>query len=346
MTMPATRRGLLFATATLGLILSAPAVRAQSVADFYRGKTITMLIGTSAGNDYDFRARLISRYLGKYIPGEPAIVPRNMPGGGGIQAANWVAKIAPHDGTVLHMIMQNMMSTQALQTAGVEFDTRAFQWIGNTTSAPNVINSWYTSGVTSIDQVKTRGLVVGAPMGTAGFLYPTLLNHLAHTKFQIVTGYPGGNEVNLAMERGEVEGRGSNSWASWKSTKPEWLRDKKINILVQVGLKRHPDLPNVPLLMELANNEQDRKLLAFLSADTEVSRSVVTTPGTPADRVEALRRAFDAMVKDPDFLAEAAKAQMDISPSTGEEAQKIADSIVNTPPDVVVRAKELIDPPK
>jgi tripartite-type tricarboxylate transporter receptor subunit TctC len=343
--MPATRRGLLFATATLGFVLGAGMANAQSVADFYRGKTITMLIGTSPGNDYDFRARLISRYLGKYIPGEPTIVPRNMPGGGGVQAANWVAKLAPRDGTVLHMIMQNMMAAQALQTPGVEFDTRTFQWIGNTTSTPNVINTWYTTGVTKIEQVKTREVVVGAPMGTAGFLYPTLLNHVAGTKFKIVTGYPGGNEVNLAMERGEVEGRGSNAWASWKSTKPEWVRDKKLNILVQVGLKRASDLPDVPLLMELASNDADRKLLEFFSADTALSRSFVTTPGTPADRVQALRHAFDQMMKDPDFLAEAAKAQMDMSPASGEESQKIADAIVNTPKDVLTRAKELVEAP-
>ena len=319
--------------------------RADEVADFYRGKSISLVIGTSAGNDYDYRGRLIARYMGKYIPGEPAIVPRNMPGGGGIQAANWVANLAPRDGTVLHMIMQNMMSSQAIAAPGVEFDTRKFAWIGNTTSAPNVINSWYTSGVTSIEQVKTRELVVGAPMGTAGALYPALLNAVADTRFRIVTGYPGGNEVNLAMERGEVDGRGSNSWASWKSTKPEWLKDRKINILVQVGLKRHRDLPDVPLLLELAKNEADRKLLEFFSADTDLSRSLVTTPGVPPERVEALRRAFDAMMKDPEFLAEAAKAGMDISPATGEESQKIADAIVNTPADVVARAKQLIEAP-
>jgi tripartite-type tricarboxylate transporter receptor subunit TctC len=325
--------------------LSGGLARGETVAEFYRGKSISLIIGTSAGNDYDYRGRLVARYMGKYIPGEPTIVPRNMPGGGGIQAANWVANLAPRDGTVLHMIMQNMMSSQAIAAPGVEFDTRKFAWIGNTTSAPNVINSWYTSGVTSIEQVKTRELVLGAPMGTAGALYPALLNAVAGTKFRIVTGYPGGNEVNLAMERGEVDGRGSNSWASWKSTKPEWLKDKKINILVQVGLKRHPDLPNVPLLLELASNEADRKLLEFFSADTDLSRSLVTTPGVPAERVEALRRAFDATMKDRDFLAEAAKAAMDISPATGEDSQRVADAIVNTPADVVARAKLLTDVP-
>ena len=328
-----------------GLLAMAGVAKAETVADFYRGKSLNLVIGTSAGNDYDYRGRLIARYLGKYIPGEPTIVPRNMPGGGGIQAANWVANLAPRDGTVLHMIMQNMMAAQAISAAGVEFDARKFAWIGNTTSAPNVINSWYTSGVTSIEDVRKRELVVGAPMGTAGALYPALLNALAGTKFRIVTGYPGGNEVNLAMERGEVDGRGSNSWASWKSTKPEWLRDKKINVLVQVGLKRHPDLPNVPLLLELAQNEPDRKLLEFLSADTDLSRSLVTTPGVPPERVQALRRAFDAMIKDPDFLMEASKAGMDISPATGEESQKIADSIVNATPDVAARAKVLIEAP-
>jgi tripartite-type tricarboxylate transporter receptor subunit TctC len=320
------------------------AAQAQSVAEFYRGKTISLIIGTSAGNDYDYRGRLLARYMGKYIPGEPTIVPRNMPGGGGIQAANWVANIAPRDGTVVHMIMQNMMAAQAVQMPGVEFDTRKLIWLGNTTSAPNVINSWHTSGITSIEQVKTKELVVGAPMGTAGALYPALLNAVAGMKFKVVTGYPGGNEVNLAMERGEVNGRGSNSWASWKSTKPDWLRDKKINILVQVGLKRHADLPDVPLLLELATNDADRRLLEFFSADTELSRSLVTTPGVPADRVEALRRAFDAVVKDPDFLAEAAKSSMDISPATGEASQKIAEAIVTAPPDVIARAKQLMTP--
>ena len=330
----------LFIAALLG---AATAGRAQGVAEFYRGKTINLIIGTSAGNDYDFRGRLIARYLGKHLPGQPVIVPRNMPGGGGVQAANWIANIAPRDGTVVHMIMANMMASQAMGLPGVEFDTRKFQWIGNTSSTPNVVAAWHTSGVKTIDDVRKRELVGGAPMGTAGALYPALMNALAGTKFKLVTGYPGGNEVSLAMERGEVDGRGSNSWAAWKSTKPEWVRDHKLNILVQIGLKRAADLPDVPLMLELATNDADRKLLAFISAETEVARSLVTTPGTPPDRVEALRRAFDAMIKDPDFLAEAAKSEMDISPATGEECQKIADAIVNTPPEIAARARAMLD---
>jgi tripartite-type tricarboxylate transporter receptor subunit TctC len=326
----------------LSLGLSCSPSSADPVADFYHGKTIRLIIATSPGNDYDFRGRLLARYMGRFIPGEPAIVPENMPGAGGITATNYLASIAPRDGTVLQMIMSNMMSAQAMKAQGVQFDTRKFSWIGNTTSTPNVTNSWYTTGVTSIEQVKTRELVVGAPMGTAGVTYAEAMNELVGTKFKIVTGYPGGNEVNLAMERGEVDGRASNAWASWKSTHSDWLADKKLNILVQVGLTRAADLPDVPLLLELAKNDEDRLVLTFLSADTAIARSLVTTPGVPADRLAALRLAFDETVVDPQFLAEAGKAQMDISPTSGVEAQKIADSIVDTPPRTTERAAAIL----
>jgi tripartite-type tricarboxylate transporter receptor subunit TctC len=326
----------------VALGLSLLPAQADPVADFYRGKTINLIVGTSAGNDYDYRGRLVARYIGRHIPGEPTVIPQNMPGAGGIKAANYIASIAPKDGTTVHMIMTNMMVTQAMGLHGVEFDTRKFRWIGNTTSTPNVINSWHTSGITKIEQVKTKELIVGAPKGTAGVIYPTLLNKLAGMKFKIVTGYKGGNEVNIAMERGEVLGRGSNSWASWKSTRPQWLAEKKIIILAQVGLKRDPELAGVPTLIELVSNDRDRKLMTFVSAETAISRALITTPGVPAERVTALRRAFDATMKDPQFLAEAEKAKMEIEPMTGEDAQVIADSIVNTPPEIVAYAREVL----
>jgi tripartite-type tricarboxylate transporter receptor subunit TctC len=336
------RRSCAGIVALLGLGVGAVSARADQVADFYHGKSLSLIIGTSSGNDYDFRARLLARHLGKHIPGEPTIVAQNMPGVGGVKAANYLASIAPRDGTTLHMIMSNMMSSEAIGAQGVQFDTRKFFWIGNTTSTPNVTVSWYKSGVTSIDQVKTRELIVGAPGGTVGVIYATAMNRLLGTKFKIVTGYPGGNEVNLAMERGEIDGRASNSWASWKSTRPEWVKDKKIDVLVQIGLKRAPDLADVPLLLELANNEMDRQVLTFLSADTAIARALVTAPDTPPERVAALRRAFDDTMRDPEFLAEADKALLDIVPMRGEDAQKVADSIVNTPPEVVARAKMLL----
>jgi tripartite-type tricarboxylate transporter receptor subunit TctC len=326
------------------LLAAALPAAADPVADFYRGKTLTMLIATSPGGDYDLRARLLARHLSRHIPGAPTMVARNMPGAVGLQAANWLATQAPRDGTVMHAIMQNMSAHQALGGGKVEFDTRKFFWIGNTTDSPNVVNSWHTTGIRTIQDVMERELVVGAPgTATSSVYYPKAMNALVGTRFKIVSGYPGGNDVNLAMERGEVGGRGSNSWASWKATKPHWLAEKKIFILVQIGLKRHPELADVPLMTDLANNEEDRKVLEFLSADTGITRAFVTTPDTPRERVEALRRAFDATMKDPLFLAEAEKAGMDISPSTGEDSQKVADSIANTEPAVLARAKAILD---
>ncbi len=325
----------------VGATYSTTPAHAQSPAEFYKGKTFTLLIGTSSGNDYDFRARLLARHMGRHIPGEPQIIPRNMPGGGGIVATNYVANIAPKDGSTLYMIMSNMMSSQAMGIQGVQFDTRKFRWIGNTTSSPNVVNSWVSTGITKIEQTKTQELVLGAPVGTAGVLYATALQKVYDARIKLVTGYPGGGEVNIAMERGEVQGRGSNSWSSWKSTKPDWLKDKKINILVQVGLKRDPELPDVPLLLELASNDLDRNVMAFISAETAIARAIVVPPDVPADRVEALRRAFDRAIKDPELLADAANSKIDVEPMKGEDAQKIADGIVDASPAVLARAREL-----
>jgi tripartite-type tricarboxylate transporter receptor subunit TctC len=226
----------------------------------------------------------------------------------------------------------------------VRYDVRQFHWIGNTTDTPNVINAWHTTGIHTIEDVMQRELVVGATGTASGsFLYPYALNQLVGTKFKIVTGYPGGNDINLAMERGEVGGRGSNSWASWKSTRPQWLAEKKVIVLVQVGVKRSLELPDIPTLQDLAKNEADRQVLTFISADTAISRPLVTSPGVPQERVEALRRAFDAVMKDPEFLSEAEKSKTDISAMTGEEAQKIAEATINAPAEVRSRASRLIE---
>jgi tripartite-type tricarboxylate transporter receptor subunit TctC len=326
------------------LALSGPA-SADPVADFYRGKPLSMVIGVSVGGDYDRRARLIARHMGRHIPGNPTIVPNNMTGGGGLVAANWLANVAPRDGTAMLMIAQNLPLVQAIGTAGVKFDVRKFFWLGNTTDTPNVINSWHTTGINTVQDVMQRELVVGATgVGSGSYYYPAALNALAGTRFKIVSGYPGGNEANLAMERGEIGGRGSNSWASWKSTRPQWLAEKKIIMLVQIGLKRNPELKDVPLMQELAKNEVDAKVLTFLSVDTAIARAVVTTPDVPAVRVAALRQAFAATMKDPEFIAEATKMKMDLSIATGEEAQAHAASVVDTPADIVQRAKAILQP--
>ena len=333
--------GLLLASGTFATTSAA----ADPLADFYRGKQMQMIVATSPGGDYDTRARLLARHIGRHIPGEPTVIARNMPGGVGVAAANYMMGVAPKDGTALHAIMQGMAALQA--TGGqsqVEFDVTKFSWIGNTTDSPNIINSWHTTGITRIEQVFTQELVVGAPgTATSSVYYPLALNVLVGTKFKIISGYPGGNDVNVAMERGEVGGRGSNSLAAWKATRPHWLKEGKVHFLVQIGLKRHPELPDVPLFFELAKNEDDRQVLRFLSADIPLSRAIVTTPGVPADRVAALRRAFDLTMKDAAFLAEADKGQIDISPSSGVDAEKIVAEIVNAPAAVRARAKAILD---
>ena len=323
--------------------LASSTAAADPIEDFYRGKSISMIIATAPGGDYDLRARLVARHMGRHIPGNPTIVPRNMPGGVGIQAMNYMANVAPKDGTTIHAIMQNMSTHQALGGAGVEFDTRKFFWIGNTTDTPNVINSWHTTGIRTIQDVMIRELVVGAPgQATNSVYYPKALNELVGTKFKIVSGYPGGNQVNLAMERGEVGGRGSNLWASWKSTRPQWLAEKKIHMLVQIALKRHPDLPDVPLMQEIVKSDLHKKVMTFISADTGIARSIVTSPDVPADRIALLRQAFDAAMKDPALIKEAEQAGQDISPTSGVDAQEIANSIVNAPADVIAGAKPIL----
>ena len=320
-----------------------PALAQTQVADFYKGKTMEMIVPTSPGGDYDLRARLVSRHLGRLIPGNPTIIVKNMPGGLGVAASNYIYNIAPKDGTSLQIIFQNMPILQAVKQPGVQFDVREFGWLGNTTNTPNIINSWHTTGIARIEDVLEKELIVGAPgaMSTS-YIYPIALNQTIGTKFKVVTGYAGGNLVNLAMEKGEVGGRGSNSWASWKSGHPQWLTDRKIHLLVQVGLTRATDLPNVPLLLELAKNDADREFLTFLSADMGISRAFTTTPGVPRDRLAALQKAFMDTMRDKEVLAEADKTKHEIDPSDGDAALKIATMMINTRPEVLERYKALI----
>jgi tripartite-type tricarboxylate transporter receptor subunit TctC len=320
-----------------------PALAQTQVANFYKGKTMEMIVPTSPGGDYDLRARLVSRHLGRLIPGNPTIIVKNMPGGLGVAASNYMYNIAPKDGTSLQIIFQNMPILQAVKQPGVQFDVREFGWLGNTTNTPNIINSWHTTGILKIEDVLEKELIVGAPgaMSTS-YIYPIALNQTIGTKFKVVTGYAGGNLVNLAMEKGEVGGRGSNSWASWKSGHPQWLTDKKIHLLVQVGLTRATDLPDVPLLLELAKNDADREFLTFLSADMGISRAFTTTPGVPRDRLAALQKAFMDTMRDKEVLAEADKTKHEIDPSDGDAALKISTMMINTRPEVLERYKALI----
>ena len=339
-----TRRSVAIGSAAMLLSLAAggPALSQQKVEDFYRGKQIEMVIGYSPGGTYDLYARLVARFIGNYSPGKPVVVPRNMPGAGSRAATKWVYSLAPKDGTVLATADQALSVEQAMGDKQLDLDTTKLIYIGNPNADNNTTATWYTSGIKTIEDAKKKQVVMGATGGSTSSQYPKAMNALIDTKFKIVLGYPGGNDINLAMEKGEVDGRGSNSWGSWKATHADWLSGHKINILVQIGLAKASDLPDVPLLIDLAANDEDRAIFKLLSAPTTIGRPVFTSPGVPPERVQALRNAFDAMVKDPLFLAEAAKEHFDINPVSGAEMQKIVGEIVATPRSVADRAQQII----
>ena len=266
-----------------------------------------------------------------------------MPGAGSRTAANWVYNLAPRDGTVLATADQSLSLQQAAGDKRIKFDTTKFIYIGNPNVENNTTATWHTSGIKTLDDAKRREVTVGATGGSTSSQYPKAMNALLGTRFKIILGYPGGNDINLAMERGEVDGRGSNSWASWKATRPHWLAENKINILVQIGLKKTPDLPGVPLLMELGGNDEDRALLRMLSASTAIGRPIFTTPDAPAERVAALRKAFDEMVRDKAFLDDARQGHFEIDATSGEAMQKLVAEIVAMPKAQSERLKQIIE---
>ncbi len=323
-------------------VLAAPA-RAQDVADFYRGKHITLIVGYGPGGGYDLYARLLGRFIGAHIPGNPAIVPQNMPGAGSRGAANWLYKVAPQDGSVIACLSQETPTDQALGQPGVQFDARKFNWIGNLNSVNNILYVSSASDVTTLAEAKSKPLAIGASGASSpSVLYPQVSNNLLGTRFKIIAGYPGGGAIDIAVERHELDGRGSDSWDSMKALPPDWLRHHTINILFQVGERRESDLPDVPLWSELAANDDQRRILALLSGDIAIGRPILTAPNVPADRVKALRQAFAETIRDPQFIAAAKQANMDLNPTSGEELQQAVDRIVSAPANIVAMVKDAI----
>jgi tripartite-type tricarboxylate transporter receptor subunit TctC len=325
---------------SLWFALLTPA-RADPVEDFYKGKTISLYIGTTAGGGYDVYARIVARFLGAHIPGKPVIVPRNMPGAGSRTAAGYVANVVAPDGLSLEASEQALTLEQALGDGAMQFDMAKFNWIGSPNADNKTVTTWQTSGVKTIEEAKTRDVVMGATSDTTSTQYLRAMNALIGTRFKIIHGYPGGNEVNLAMEKGEVDGRGSASWALWKS-KPDLLRDHKLNVLVQIGFNKAPELPDVPLLMDLAGNPDDHAVLRLLSAPSAIGHPIVTSPGVPMERVKALREAFEATMKDPAFIEEAKRAKLDIDPVLGGALAKIAADILSSPQPIKDRLASII----
>jgi tripartite-type tricarboxylate transporter receptor subunit TctC len=337
----------LLGAATVGvLITGAGTASAESVAEFYHGKQIRFIVRTTPGGDYDQYTRLFARFMGKYIPGNPQIMVVNMPGGGGITAANYMAQVAPRDGTVLGIVSQGIATDQALgMSPQLKADLREFNWIANVVYSNQLLVVWKTSPTKTLEDAKKRVTTIGTTgAGSASVQFPSFYNNVLGTKFKIVFGYPGGQMIDLAMERGEVEGRGTNPYSGWMASKPTWIPTKQIIPLIQSGLEKEPALPDVPLLVDQPVKADDKPLLDFMGRASTVGRPFATTPGVPAERVAALRAAFQETLKDPEFIATAAQENMEIRPMTGERLQSVIVDLLSAPQDVRDRVKIALQP--
>jgi len=332
------------ASLALSPILAQSSAQAQSPAELYKGKTIDLYVGYSAGGGYDVYARSLARHMSRFVPGNPTIVPKNMPGAGSLLLANWLYNVAPRDGTAFGIIGRGTGFDPLLGSTKAQFDASKLNWLGSMNDEVSVCVAWHTSGITTLQQVMQTELTVGGSGPAADTdQFPKVLNATIGTKFKVVTGYPGGNDVDLAMERGEVMGRCGWSWSSVIATHKSWIDDRKINVLVQLSLCKHPDLPNVPLVMDLARNSEEKQIFKLIFARQPMGRPFLAPPGVPADRVAALRKAFMDTLKDKEFLAEAEKAKLEINPVAGEAVQSIVQEVYQTPKALASKAADMVN---
>jgi tripartite-type tricarboxylate transporter receptor subunit TctC len=307
-----------------------------SVADFYKNKNIDLYIGFSVGGVYDVNARLLSRFMGRYIPGNPTFVPRQMTGAGSLTLASWLYQAAPKDGSAIGTFARGIAFNPLIGQPAGAIEAIKFNWLGSTNDEVSICAARRESGVTKFDQVFERELVVGSTGGSGDDdQLPRLVNGVLGTKFRIVRGFPGGAEIKLAMLRGEVSGRCGWSWSSVKATEAEWLKEGTISILVQLSLRRHPDLPDVPLITDYAKTDEARQIFKVALARQAMAWPFAAPPGTPVGRVAALRQAFDETLRDRDYLAEAERLSLEITPVSGERIQSlIADVYRTTSPEI------------
>jgi tripartite-type tricarboxylate transporter receptor subunit TctC len=318
-------------------------VNAQSPADFYKGRNLDLYIGYSTGGAYDLYARVIGRHMGAHIPGNPTLVPKNLEGAGSLRLANYLYRVAPQDGSAFGTIGRGIAFDPLLIGQGDAFDAQKFSWIGSANNEVSVCVALQSSGVTRFDDVLTKPLTIGSTgVGDDTYQFPALMNAELGTKFMIVTGYPGGNDITLALERGEVQGRCGWSWSSIVATRKDWITSKKIVVLVQMSLSKHPDLPDVPLIMDLAKTPEQRQIFKLIFARQVMGRPFAAPPGVPADRLATLRTAFDETVKDKAFLDDAAKGKFEINPVGGAELDALVKEIYQTPPQVTKKAAAIL----
>jgi tripartite-type tricarboxylate transporter receptor subunit TctC len=332
------------AVTVMAMLLAALPVRAQNVEQFYRGRVVHLYIGFSVGGGYDVYGRLVARHIGRHIAGRPTVIPINMEGAGSVRAANWLYNVAPRDGSVIGIINRGVPFEPLVGNADLtRFDATKFTWIGSTTNETGACVAHRRTGITKFDEIYEKELIVGGTgPGADDHVYPKLIAGVTGVKMRLVTGYAGGNDVDFAMERGEVDGRCGWSWSSIKSTRSNWLNDGTIHVFLQLALKPHPDIPEVPMLLDLAENEEERQMIELVLARGALGRPFLAPPGVPADRAAALRKAFDDMVKDPAFLAEAERMRLEITPIGGEELQQILVRMSATPPGIAAKVRAML----
>ena len=333
---------IMVATAAAVVAISFPAV-AQSLADFYKGKSVSLIVSTGEGGTYDTVARSIARYMPKHIPGAPSVILRYMPGAGHVVATNYMYNQAPKDGTYIATIGNSIPQSQALDGKGIRFDARKFNWLGTTGISNLMTAAWAASGVKTIDDAFKNEVTAGSTgSGSGTMLYPTITNNVVGTKFKIISGYRKATEIDLAMERGEVVVRAGFSLGSISNEHPDWISEKKVNFLFQVGGIREDRYPDVPLMSDLGKTPEQKQLMAVLSAPVALGRPYLAPPDLAADRVKALRAAFDGTLKDTEFLAEAEKLKFDLRPLGADETAKIVRETIEVPPAVAEKAKEIL----
>ena len=328
----------------VAMAMAAPAKAQQSVEQFYRGKIVSLYIGFSVGGGYDVYGRIVARHLGKHLPGRPTVVPINMEGAGSLKMANWLYNVGPKDGTAIGIFSRGVPFEPLIgNAASARFDATKFTWIGSTTDEVSVCVTWERTGITKFEEVYSKELIVGGTgSGADADVFPKIIKAVLGSKFRLVSGYPGGNDIEFAMERGEVDGRCGWSWSSIESQKQQWLKDGTIKVLLQLALKKHPSLPDVPLVMDLARNEEERQIFRLIFVRGALGRPFMGPPGIPADRTAALRAAFDEMVKDPAFLAEAKRSRLEITPISGAELTDLLTLVYMTPKPIVDKTRNYL----
>jgi tripartite-type tricarboxylate transporter receptor subunit TctC len=327
-----------------GVILAAAAPTAAQDAAFYKGKVVRLIVGVGVGSGYDINARLLGRYLPKYIPGNPTVIVQNQPGAGSLSMTNQLFAAGPFDGTAIGASFNGLPTTPLLQPTGARFEPTKLNWAGSTNRETQAMYVWAPSPVQTLNDLTSIEMIVGAQApGSTQYDYPKLAEKLFGWKFKVITGYEATPKIHLAMERGEVHGTWAN-WSTLKAIAEPWIKDKKIRILAQWALRKHPEMPDVPLILDQAKTEEQKQALNLALARLEFGRPFFMPPNVPVERVTAIRRAFDAVMKDPEFLVEADKLKIEVDPLTGEQVASLITEIYKTPAATVERVRDAMAP--